>query len=99
MKMGIIGYGGMAGWHKSKIDTIDGLEIAGVWDIDETARKKAIEKGLTVYQKLILQVLIALGFFYIYMRNGGQTSWVVGTLHLDLEMSWLYGLFILYNFI
>jgi len=50
MKMGIIGYGGMAGWHKSKIDTIDGLEIAGVWDIDETAREKAIEKGLTVYQ-------------------------------------------------
>ena len=50
MKMGIIGYGGMAGWHRWKIDTIDGLEIAGVWDIDEEARKNAIEKGLTVYQ-------------------------------------------------
>ena len=30
------------------------------------------------------------------MRNGGQTSWVVGTLHIDLEMGWLYGLFILF---
>ena len=50
MKMGIIGYGGMAGWHRAKIDTIDGLEIAGVWDIDEVAREKAIEKGLKVYQ-------------------------------------------------
>ena len=50
MKMGIIGYGGMAGWHRAKIDTIDGLEIAGVWDIDQAAREKAIEKGLTVYQ-------------------------------------------------
>ena len=43
-----------------------------------------------------MQVLIAIGFFYIYMRNGGQTSWVVGTLHIDLEMGWLYGLFILF---
>ena len=30
------------------------------------------------------------------MRNGGQTSWVVGTLHIDLEMGWFYGLFILF---
>ena len=29
------------------------------------------------------------------MKNGGQTSWVVGTLHIDIEMRWLYGLFIL----
>ena len=43
-----------------------------------------------------MQVLIAIGFFYIYMKNGGQTSWTVGTLHIDLEMSWLYGLFILF---
>ena len=43
-----------------------------------------------------MQVLIAIGFFYIYMRSGGQTSWVVGTLHIDIEMGWLYGLFILF---
>ena len=30
------------------------------------------------------------------MKNGGQTSWVVGTLHIDIEMGWLYGLFILF---
>ena len=29
------------------------------------------------------------------MRSGGQTSWVIGTLHMDLEMGWMYGLFIL----
>ena len=29
------------------------------------------------------------------MKNGGQTSWIVGTLHIDIEMGWLYGLFIL----
>lgn len=53
-------------------------------------------EGLTTYQKLFMQVLIAIGFFYIYMRSGGQTSWVVGTLHIDIEMEWLYGLFILF---
>ena len=58
--------------------------------------RRGKNEGLTDYQKLLMQVLIAIGFFYIYMRNGGQTSWVVGTLHLDLEMSWLYGLFILF---
>ena len=58
--------------------------------------RRGKNEGLTDYQKLLMQVLIAIGFFYIYMKNGGQTSWVVGTLHLDLEMSWLYGLFILF---
>ena len=58
--------------------------------------RRGQNEGLTTYQKLIMQVLIAIGFFYSYMRNGGQTSWVVGTLHIDLEMGWLYGLFILF---
>ena len=29
---------------------------------------KGNNEGLTVYQKLLMQVLIAIGFFYIYMR-------------------------------
>lgn len=58
--------------------------------------RKGDNEGLTTYQKLFMQVLIAIGFFYIYMRSGGQTSWVVGTLHIDIEMGWLYGLCILF---
>ena len=58
--------------------------------------RKGINEGLTTYQKLLMQVLIAIGFFYIYMRSGGQTSLVIGTLHIDIEMGWLYGLFILF---
>lgn len=30
------------------------------------------------------------------MKNGGQTSWIVGTLGINIEMGWLYGLFILF---
>ena len=58
--------------------------------------RKGDNEGLSVYQKLIMQVLIAIGFFYIYMRSGGQTAWVVGTLGIDLELGWLYGLAILF---
>lgn len=58
--------------------------------------RKGSNEGLTTYQKLFMQVLIAIGFFYIYMRSGGQTAWVVGTLGIDLELGWLYGLCILF---
>ena len=58
--------------------------------------RKGNNEGLTVYQKLLMQVVIAIGFFYIYMRSGGQTAWVVGTLHIDFELGWLYGLAILF---
>ena len=58
--------------------------------------RKGNNEGLTTYQKLFMQVLIAIGFFYIYMRSGGQTAWVVGTLNIDIELGWLYGLAILF---
>ena len=72
-----------------------GYTLIGFLD-DFLSIKKGNNEGLTVYQKLFMQVLISIGFFYIYMKNGGQTSWVVGTLHIDLELGWLYGLAILF---
>lgn len=72
-----------------------GYALIGFLD-DFLSIKKGDNEGLTTYQKLFMQVLIAIGFFYIYMRSGGQTSWVVGTLHIDLELGWLYGLAILF---
>jgi len=72
-----------------------GYTLIGFLD-DFLSIKKGNNEGLTVYQKLLMQVFIAIGFFYIYMRSGGQTAWVVGTLHIDLEMGWLYGLAILF---
>lgn len=72
-----------------------GYAFIGFLDDFLSIRKKNNE-GLTTYQKLFMQVLIAVAFFYIYMKSGGQTSWVVGTLGIDVEMGWLYGLFILF---
>lgn len=72
-----------------------GYTLIGFLD-DFLSIRKGNNEGLTVYQKLIMQVLIAIGFFYMYMRSGGQTAWVVGTLHIDIELGWLYGLAILF---
>ena len=63
---------------------------------DFLSLKKKGNEGLTTYQKLFMQVIISVAFFYIYMKNGGQTSFTVGTLHIDIELGWLYGLFILF---
>ena len=72
-----------------------GYASIGMLD-DFLSIRKGNNEGLTTYQKLFMQVLIAIGFFYIYMRSGGQTAWVVGTLHIDIEFGWLYGLAILF---
>lgn len=72
-----------------------GYAIIGFLD-DYLSIKKKDNEGLTEFQKLFGQILIALIFFYMYMKNGGQTALVVSTLGIDIEMGWLYGLFILF---
>ena len=72
-----------------------GYAIIGFID-DLLSVKKGNNEGLTIYQKLFMQVIIAIGFFFIYMRSGGQTSLAVATLGIDIEMKWLYGIFILF---
>ena len=51
-RIGIIGYGGMGGWHVNKLQTMENPEIAGIWDIRECQREKALSKGLHVYESL-----------------------------------------------
>lgn len=72
-----------------------GYAIIGFLD-DYLSIKRHNNEGLTEIQKLIGQVLIALAFFYMYIRNGGQTALVVSTLGVHIEMGWVYGLFILF---
>lgn len=69
--------------------------IIGFLD-DFLSIKKGKNEGLTVTQKLLLQLFVALVFFYLYIKNGGQTSLIVSTLGINIEMKWLYGLFILF---
>ncbi len=52
--------------------------------------------GLSIPQKLLIQVLIALVFFYIYMQGGGTTYVTITSLGINVNLGWIYGLFILF---
>ena len=53
-------------------------------------------EGLTEIQKLCGQLVIALVFFYIFMRSGGQPILDIHTLGLEINMGWFYGIFLLF---
>jgi phospho-N-acetylmuramoyl-pentapeptide-transferase len=72
-----------------------GYAFIGFLD-DFLSIKKKNNEGLTTYQKLFLQLVISLGFFYLYMQNGGETSLVSTTLGINIEMGWFYGVFLLF---
>ncbi|MBO4601101.1 MAG: phospho-N-acetylmuramoyl-pentapeptide-transferase [Bacilli bacterium] len=58
--------------------------------------KKKNNDGLSISTKFILQMVIALVFFYIFMKNGGEPTLAISFLHLEIPMGWAYGLFILF---
>ena len=45
----VIGYGGMGGFHVEKMQTVDGIELLGVYDIDPERQKAAVENGIHAY--------------------------------------------------
>jgi predicted dehydrogenase len=53
IKMAIVGYGGMGGWHEKNIaNNIPDIEVVGVFDILESQQEKARQKGLIAYESL-----------------------------------------------
>ena len=53
-------------------------------------------KGLSIMFKLLMQTVIALVFFYIFIRNGGVPEIRISAINLYMYMGWTYGLFILF---
>ncbi len=58
--------------------------------------KRNNNKGLTEIQKLLLQIIVAIIFFYLFMKGGNEPLIWLRSLNLRIEMGWLYGLFILF---
>ena len=75
-----------------------GYAIIGFLD-DYLIIKRHDNKGLTEIQKLFGQLVMAIIFFFIYMKTDGQTSLVISTLGINIELGWLYGVFILFALI
>lgn len=53
-------------------------------------------QGLRISTKFLIQMVIALIFFYIFMKNGGEPVLKISSLNLILPMGWTFGLFILF---
>lgn len=52
IKLGIIGYGGMAGWHHKNAPRVDGVEVVAAYDIDAVRVQTAREAGVRAYDRL-----------------------------------------------
>lgn len=52
VKVAVIGYGGMGGWHTRKLMEIPEVELAGVYDILPERNRAAEEKGIKAYASL-----------------------------------------------
>ena len=53
-------------------------------------------EGLTEFQKLVGQILIALVFFFIYMKSGAEPTVEIYTLGIEIHLGWFYGIFLLF---
>ncbi len=52
--------------------------------------------GLSMVTKFLIQVIIALIFFYLFMRGGGSSTIEFTALNLVIPLGWTFGLFILF---
>ena len=58
--------------------------------------KRNSNDGLTEVQKMFGQILIAVVFFYIYMKSGSEPLLWIHAFDLKIDIGWLYGFLILF---
>lgn len=57
--------------------------------------KRNNNKGLSESMKFIMQIIIAVIFFYIFMISGNEPLIWIHTLNIKINIGWVYGIFIL----
>ena len=58
--------------------------------------KEHNNKGLSIVIKFAFQLILAIVFTVIYMKNGGTSALDISLLGIHLEMGWLYVVFVLF---
>lgn len=58
--------------------------------------KKKNNNGLSELSKLALQVIIAIIFFYLFLKANNEPLLWIHSLGIKMDISWYYGLFILF---
>lgn len=72
-----------------------GYALLGFID-DYLIIKRNNNKGLTEFQKLFGQTIIALVFFIIFMKSGREPILDIHSLGITIDMGWFYGVFLLF---
>ncbi len=72
------------------------ISYAALGFIDDFLKLKfKNNKGLSIVTKFLLQMAIALVFFYVFMKNGGESVLWISSLGININMGWVFGIFIL----
>ena len=58
--------------------------------------KRNNNKGLTEFQKLFGQTVIAIIFFIIFMKSGREPILDIHSLEITINLGWFYGIFLLF---
>lgn len=75
--------------------TFVAYSLIGIAD-DYLIVKKQNNKGLSETTKFLLQLVIAVLFFYLFMKAGNEPLIWIHTFNLKFNIGWLYGIFILF---
>ena len=52
--------------------------------------------GISLVTKFLFQTIIALIFFYLFMRSGGSSTLNFTALNISIPLGWMFGIFILF---
>ena len=58
--------------------------------------KRGNNDGLSEGEKLMLQIIVATIFFYLFMASNNEPLLWIHIFHLKLDIGWFYGIFILF---
>ncbi|MDD2489666.1 MAG: phospho-N-acetylmuramoyl-pentapeptide-transferase [Bacilli bacterium] len=73
------------------------ISYASIGFIDDyLSIKRNNNVGLTEIQKLLLQLLVAIVFFFLYMKSGNDPIVEIYTLNIRINLGFMYGFFILF---
>ena len=73
-----------------------GYGLIGFIDDILKIKYKSNEKGLSRLQKLIGQILIAILFFYLYIKDGSDPTIEIAAFNFKFNLGFMYGFFILF---
>lgn len=73
-----------------------GYGLIGFVDDFLKVKYNSNEKGLSRMQKFLAQIVIAILFFYIYIKNGSNPTIDIYAFNISINLGFMYGFFILF---